>query len=129
GSEFYFKSFPELAGQPFKIAQWRMKDAVVAGLRRPAKENQPAQTVLNPKEDFALEAADELLVIAEDDDSFSLSGTGEEPEVPSSFAGAQPIARKPERLLICGQSPKLGDMIREFDNYVLPGSEAWLMPE
>src|SRR6185436_18879248 len=31
-------------------------------------------------------------------------------------------------LLVCGSSPKLGDMIREFDNYVLPGSEAWLMP-
>jgi hypothetical protein len=50
------------------------------------------------------------------------------PSVPESFQGATPIARKPERLLICGQSPKLPDMLREFDNYVLPGSEAWLMP-
>src|SRR5205823_8977616 len=62
------------------------------------------------------------------DDSFSLMPSGEEPQVPPSFAGATPIARKPERILVCGHSPKLGDMIREFDNYVLPGSEAWLMP-
>ncbi|MBK7857615.1 MAG: NAD-binding protein [Archangiaceae bacterium] len=128
GSEFYFKCFPELAGQPFSVCQWRMKDAVVAGVRRPPREGQPAVTTLNPPEDFVLEAADELLVIAEDDDTFSLLPTGTVPQIPASFAGATSIARKPERLLVCGASPKLGDMIREFDNYVLPGSEAWLMP-
>lgn len=128
GSEFYFKSFPELAGQPFSVAQWRMKDAVVAGVRRPAKDGKEAACTLNPPEDFVLEATDELLVIAEDDDSFSLKPSADEPTVPETFKGATPIARKPERLLVCGMSPKLGDMIREFDNYVLPGSEAWLMP-
>ncbi len=127
GSEFYFRAFPELAGQPFSAAQWRMKDAVVAGLRRPPKDNQPAQTLLNPKEDFVLEATDELLVIAEDDDTFSLQPS-QEPTLPEGFRGATPIARKPERLWVCGNSTKLGDMMREFDNYVLPGSEAWLMP-
>jgi hypothetical protein len=128
GSEFYFKCFPELAGQRFSVCQWRMKDAVVAGVRRPPKDGKPGVTTLNPPEDFVLEAADELLVIAEDDDTFSLLPTGIEPEVPPTFKGAEPMARKPERFLICGQSPKLGDMIREFDNYVLAGSEAWLMP-
>jgi Trk K+ transport system NAD-binding subunit len=122
GSEFYFRNFPELAGQPFSAAQWKMKDAVVAGVRR------PPQTILNPAEDFVLEANDELLVIAEDDDTFALLPAPQEPAVPESFQGATPIARKPERLWICGNSPKLPDMIREFDNYVLPGSEAWLMP-
>src|SRR5262249_3024829 len=120
--------FPELAGQPFSAAQWRMKDAVVVGVRRPPQGQQPAQCILNPPEEFRLEAQDELLVIAEDDDTFSLQASGEEPQIPEDFVGAEPVARKPERLLVCGSSPKLGDMIREFDNYVLPGSEAWLMP-
>lgn len=128
GSEFYFKSFPELAGQKFSVCQWRMKDAVVAGVRRPPKDGKPAECTLNPPEDFVLEAADELLVIAEDDDTFSLLPTAAEPQIPAGFKGAQAVAKKPERLLVCGSSPKLGDMIREFDNYVLPGSEAWLMP-
>ena len=127
GSEFYFKAFPELAGQPFGEAQWKMKDAVVVGYRRPATEEAAAQTVLNPKDDVLLEEGDELLVIAEDDDSFSLTAQ-HEPETPADFKGATPIARQPERLLVCGSSPKLGDMLREYDNYVLPGSEAWLMP-
>jgi ion channel POLLUX/CASTOR len=122
GSEFYFKAFPELAGRPFGEAQWRMKDAVVCGLRKSG-----AATRLNPPDSEVLEAGDELLVIAEDDDTFSLTAA-HDPQVPPEFHGAAPMARQPERLLICGSSPKLGDMLVEFDQYVLPGSEAWLMP-
>ena len=127
GSEFYFQAFPQLAGQPFGAAQWQMKDAVVCGVRRPGREGRPTQCLLNPADDFLLEAGDELLVIAEDDDSFSL-GAQHQPVVSREFTGAAPIARQPERLLVFGHSPRLAEMLREFDHYVLPGSEAWLMP-
>ncbi len=126
GSEFYFKNFPELAGQPFGVAQWKMKDAVVCGVRTVSGKG-TASCIINPSDEFVLGDKDELLVIAEDDDSFSLTAN-HQPTVPSEFRGADAILRKPERLLVCGKSPKLGDMLREFDNYVLPGSEAWLMP-
>lgn len=126
GSEFYFKNFPELSGQPFGDAQWKMKDAVVCGVRTISGKGK-ASCILNPPDEFVLGDKDELLVIAEDDDSFSLDAD-HQPEVPAGFNGADPIQRKPERLLVCGTSPRLGDMLREFDNYVLPGSEAWLMP-
>lgn len=127
GSEFYFRRFSQLAGQPFSAAQWRIKNAVVCGVRRAAKGDEPAQTLLNPPDTFVLEATDELLVIAEDDDTFNI-GPSEEPEVPATFRGAPPLGRTPEKLLVCGHSPKLGDMMRELDNYVMAGSEAWLMP-
>ncbi|MFZ5443046.1 MAG: CASTOR/POLLUX-related putative ion channel [Myxococcota bacterium] len=126
GSEFYFKNFPELAGQPFGVAQWKMKDAVVCGVRTVSGKG-TASCIINPPDEFILGEKDELLVIAEDDDSFSLTAS-HDPQIPSGFKGAEPIQRKPERLLVCGKSPKLGDMLKEFDNYVLPGSEAWLMP-
>ncbi|MHB8877540.1 MAG: CASTOR/POLLUX-related putative ion channel [Myxococcaceae bacterium] len=126
GSEFYFKGFPELAGQPFGVAQWKMKDAVVVGVRR-VPSNGPVQCILNPAEDFVLEASDELLVIAEDDDTFSLTAD-HRPTVPESFQSPTPAARVPERLLVCGMAGKIGDVLREFDNYVMAGSEAWLMP-
>lgn len=126
GSEFYFRKCPELAGQPFTAAQWKTKDGVVCGVRR-AAEGAPAQTILNPPADFMIEQGDELLVIAEDDDTFNFAAA-HSPRIPENFSGATPMARKPERLLVCGKSPKLGDMLKEFDNYVLPGSEAWLMP-
>jgi K+/H+ antiporter YhaU regulatory subunit KhtT len=123
GSEFYFKAFHELTGRTFGEAQWKMKDAVVCGIRRHAT----GQPIVNPPIDTVLEAGDELLVLAEDDDSFSLSAQ-HAPERPHGFTGAAPIQRKPERLLVCGMSSRLGVMLKEFDNYVLPGSEAWLMP-
>ena len=127
GSEFYFKAFSQLDGHTFGDAQWKMKNAVVCGVRRPGREGAPAQCLLNPADDFALESGDELLVIAEDDDSFSLAAD-HAPDIAAAFQGAPPVARSPERLLICGSSPKLSDMLREFDHYVMPGSEAWLMP-
>ncbi|MBL8921304.1 MAG: NAD-binding protein [Myxococcaceae bacterium] len=126
GSEFYFTPAGPLAGKEYREAQWATKDAVVCGVRRAEQGKAPVCT-LNPPEDFLLQDGDELLVIAEDDDSFSLTAQ-HQPTVPEGFAGAQPTTRKPERLLICGMSPRLGDMLREFDNYVLPGSEGWLMP-
>lgn len=126
GSEFYFTPVGPLAGKEFREAQWAMKDAVVCGVRR-AEEGKAPVCTLNPPDDYALLEGDELLVIAEDDDSFSITAA-HAPTVPEGFTGAVAMARKPERLLLCGMSPKLGDMLREFDNYVLPGSEAWLMP-
>lgn len=127
GSEFYFRGYAELDGQSFGDAQWKMKGAIVCGVRRPGAEGEPAQCVLNPPDHFVLDAGDELLLIAEDDDSFSLTAN-HEPIVAAEFEGATPMARSPERMLICGMSPKLGDMLLELDNYVLPGSEVWLMP-
>jgi Trk K+ transport system NAD-binding subunit len=126
GSEFYFTPVGALAGRPFGDAQWATKDAVVCGVRRQVAGGPPRCT-LNPPDDLLLQAGDELLVIAEDDDSFSLTAQ-HRPTVPAGFHGAAPTARRPERLLIAGSSPKLCDMLREFDAYVLPGSEAWLMP-
>lgn len=126
GSQFYFKNFPQLAGQPFGVAQWKMKDAVVCGVRTVGGKGR-ASCLINPSDEFILGEKDELLVIAEDDDSFSLTAH-HDPQLPAEFRGAEPKERQPERLLVCGMSPKLGDMLREFDNYVLPGSEAWLMP-
>lgn len=127
GSEFYFRGYPELDGQSFGDVQWKMRDAVVCGVRRPGAEGEAAQCILNPPDHFLLDAGDELLVIAEDDDSFALDAQ-HEPIVAAEFHGADPIARSPERMLICGLSPKLGDMLRELDHYVLPGSEVCLMP-
>lgn len=123
GSEFYFKAFPQLAGRPFGKAQWYIEGAVVCGVRQKAT----GQTVLNPPDELVLQKGDELLVIAEDDDSFALV-PAKEPLVPAGFTGAAAITRRPERLLVCGSSPKLADMLKELDQYVLPGSEAWLMP-
>ncbi len=127
GSEFYFHAFPQLDGQPFSTAQWRLKDAVAVGVRRVEADGQ-VRCVLNPPEDFVLRREDQLLVLAEDDDTFSLLPTERQVQIPAGFEGATPAPRKPERILICGFGDSVRDVLREFDNYVLPGSEVCLMP-
>lgn len=123
GSELYFKSFPQLGGRPFGKAQWHVDGAVVCGVR---KQN-GGKVLLNPSDELMLEKGDELLVVAENEGSFSLV-PAKEPQVPAGFTGASPVARRPDRMLICGSSPKLADMLRELEQTVFPGSEAWLMP-
>lgn len=75
---------------------------------------------------------DELLVLAEDDDTYR----------PCESAGAEivkqmspqkcpewQICTKPERILFCGWRRDMDDMIVVMDDFVSPGSELWLYNE
>lgn len=123
GSEFYLQAFPELVGRTFGEAQWKMQGAVVCGVCKHGSR----VPLINPPLDHRIEAGDELLVIAEDDDTFSLTAQ-HAPARPEGFTAPSPAPRAPERLLVCGTGPRLAEMLRELDNYVLPGSEALMMP-
>ncbi len=125
GSEFYFQGFRELDGVAFSAVQPRLKDAVAVGVRRVEADGE-VKCLLNPPEDFVLRGDDQLLVLAEDDDTFGL--VAERPIQVPQFDGAQAAARKPERILICGFGDSVRDVLRELDNYVLQGSEVCLMP-
>eukprot|EP00698_Gefionella_okellyi_P016916 TRINITY_DN4889_c1_g1_i1.p1 TRINITY_DN4889_c1_g1~~TRINITY_DN4889_c1_g1_i1.p1 ORF type:complete len:381 (+),score=82.96 TRINITY_DN4889_c1_g1_i1:1172-2314(+) len=128
GSEFYFRGYPELHGQPFSVVQWRMLNAVVVGVRRPTPQGpKPVQFVLNPAENFIMDANDELLVIAEDSESFSLTAS-HNPSVAQSVTAVQPKPRVSEQILICGMSNNLCMILQEFDQYVLDGSMVYVMP-
>lgn len=122
GSGFSFHAFPQLAGKPFGKAQWHVDGAVVCGVRKPSSR----QVLLNPPDELVLEKGDELLLLAEGEHAVGLV-PAREPQVPEGFAGATPLARRPERILVCGGSPTLGDVLREFDRALLPGSEVTLM--
>ncbi len=121
GSEFHFKDIPQLIGRPFGKAQWHVDGAVVCGVRKKA-----GKLLLNPPDELVLERGDELLVVAENGDSTTLV-PAKKPPVPAGFSGASAVARRPERFLVCGRSPKLAEVLRALDQAVLPGSEAWLM--
>lgn len=124
GSELYFKNFPELAGVAFADVQSVLRAAIPLGIRRPN-----AAPELNPPPGTTLRADDEILVLAEDDDAFSVDRSHPLPSSalqPSpSFRQAQ---RRPERILICGFRSDLARLVNDFDQYVAPGSELLLMP-
>jgi ion channel POLLUX/CASTOR len=115
GDEIYIKSFPELVGKTYgEILSLYNKNCVM-GIQVPGN---PAQ--LNPPMETIYNAADQLIVIAEDDDKIFIDG---KPSVQSELIKSlKSDASKPEKTLLMGWNWKAPSIIRELDNYVPKGS-------
>ncbi|KAH8971535.1 hypothetical protein BDL97_02G148100 [Sphagnum fallax] len=66
-AEFYVKKWPELDGLPFGDVLFCFPDAIPCGVKVAAMEN---TIVLSPDDDYILSEGDELIVLAEDDNSY-----------------------------------------------------------
>jgi hypothetical protein len=76
--------------------------------------------LINPPDDLKLQKGDELLVLAEDDESYrAAEAVSVEHVAPPKW---QPPARQPENLLICGWNREVPTLIHELDAYVAHGS-------
>ena len=105
GDEFYLKEWPELLGQRFGDILHRFDDAVPIGI----KHDDVVQ--LNPPDDQIIEDGDEILVLAEDDDSYEVND-GSRPEIVVGPLPEIPFQeKKPEVLLFCGWRRDIADMI------------------
>jgi Trk K+ transport system NAD-binding subunit len=123
GNELYLSPWPELTGQTLGELPYCFPEAIVCGVRPAGSE----RIILCPPDDRRLEAGDELLVLAEDNDSYrphpaAIIAAGPLPDT------APPAARL-ERILFCGWRRDLDDMLLELDAYVPPGSEAMLLAQ
>ncbi|KAI3936888.1 hypothetical protein MKW92_027098 [Papaver armeniacum] len=67
-AEFYIKRWPQLDGLCFEDVLISFPDAVPCGVKVAANGG---KIVLNPDDDYVLKEGDEILVIAEDDDTYS----------------------------------------------------------
>jgi Trk K+ transport system NAD-binding subunit len=67
GCEFYFQHWPELIGRTFGEVLLRFEDAVPCGVKMAARNGHIS---INPPDTYVMQEGDELLVIAEDDDSY-----------------------------------------------------------
>jgi len=65
GDEFYTSHHPELHGKPFSSCVEHFKMAVAIGV----VENK-STVVLNPSNDYAITKDTDIVVVAEDDDSY-----------------------------------------------------------
>lgn len=74
-AEFYFKRWPQLDGTRFEDVLVSFPDAVPVGVK---VASAGGKIVLNPEDEYVLSVGDELLVLAEDDDTYS---PGPAPEV------------------------------------------------
>ena len=119
GSEFYIKNWPSLAGRTFGEVLRMFPDAVPLGVQR-----EDGKLSLNPPDEYVMGESDELVVLAEDDDSYAPL-----PEPLELRSGPMPVItmhQAPERVLFCGWRRDMQDLILSLDELVLPGSELWL---
>lgn len=115
GCEIYFYK-GAWNGVSFGELQFRFKDGVPIGLRRPDGSiamRPPPQTILHPE--------DEIVIVAQDDSSIQLSPQLVVTPYEMNLA-ARRVDRKKERMLVIGWSPKAPTIVREYADYVLAGS-------
>ena len=109
GSELYLREWPALAGERFGAALYRFDAAVPVGLKRAAD----GRIVINPPDALVIATGDELLLLAEDDNSYTLNGleaqryyaAGGLPEDDDALLRAAAAAepeKPPDRMLFCG---------------------------
>ncbi|KAL4016081.1 hypothetical protein IC575_023696 [Cucumis melo] len=123
-SEFYIKRWPQLDGQRFGDVLISFPDAIPCGVKVAADSG---KIILNPDDNYILKEGDEVLVIAEDDDTYA---PGPIPEVRRGFF--QKIIdppKYPEKILFCGWRRDIDDMIMVLEAILAPRSELWMFNE
>lgn len=121
GDEFYLRDHgPAIHGITFDQLAARLADAVPIGVKPKG-----GVVVLNPPGDYKMQPGDELLVLAEDDNTYSLGPPQPVPVVP--LPHYEPPPRGPERFLICGWRRDLDDLVEHIDSLVMEGSEVHIL--
>lgn len=123
-AEFYIKRWPQLDGMCFEDVLISFPDAVPCGVRVAANGG---KIIINPDDSYVLKEGDEILVIAEDDDTYA---PGPLPEVQKGFLPNVLCPHKyPEKILFCGWRRDIDDMIMVLEAVLAPNSELWLFNE
>ncbi|EYU38180.1 hypothetical protein MIMGU_mgv1a020953mg [Erythranthe guttata] len=111
--EFYFKRWPKF-----------FPEAIPCGVK---VASHGGKIILNPEDSYVLQEGDEILVIAEDDDSYAPS------DIPmvkdAKFIHITRPTRKPQKILLCGWRRDIDDMIVVLDAFLAEGSELWMFNE
>ncbi|KAG7537319.1 CASTOR/POLLUX/SYM8 ion channels protein [Arabidopsis suecica] len=122
-AEFYIKKWPQLDGYRFEDVLISFPNAIPCGVKVAAD----GKIVLNPSDDYVLKEGDEILVIAEDDDTYA---PGSLPDVRMCpFPKMQDPPKYPEKILFCGWRRDIDDMIKVLEALLAPGSELWMFNE
>ncbi|GLT56598.1 hypothetical protein SLA2020_296290 [Shorea laevis] len=105
--EFYIKRWPQLDNMLFEDVLISFPDAVPCGIK--VASSHGSKIILNPDDSYVLQEGDEVLVIAEDDDSYAPASLPLVKE--ASFIRSVRLARKPQKILLCGWRRDIDDMI------------------
>ncbi|EQC38472.1 hypothetical protein SDRG_04180 [Saprolegnia diclina VS20] len=122
GDEFYCQAWPDAAGTRFGDLMQRFPLATPIGIKTSS-----GKVVIKPSFDYLIEATDEIVVLAEDNDSYTLTPAVSVP--PLATPQIPPRTIEKEMILICGWRRDIQDMLVLLDNYLLQGSEVHLLSE
>ncbi len=122
GDEIYMKAEPGLVGKPFGAALSAYEACSVIGLLTEAGEVR-----LKPPMEMPIGKGDQLIGIAEDDNTFVM-GAAASPEA-DLVRDAQPRPKAPERVLVLGWNRRAPRVLIELDQYVAPGSSVTVVAE
>ncbi|KAL2345997.1 hypothetical protein Fmac_007282 [Flemingia macrophylla] len=104
--EFYIKRWPQLEGMQFEDVLISFPAAIPCGIK---VASYGGKIILNPDDSYVLQEGDEILVIAEDDDTYAPAS------LPTVWRGSLPkdfvYPKSPERILFCGWRRDMEDMI------------------
>src|SRR5690606_6766912 len=114
GNEIYFVDVgAPLIGREFGHALQQFEDCMVLGLR-----GRDGRVVLNPPMDRVIEAGEQVVLIAFDNDEIALapwSGSFDEAVMVKSAEG---LSKAPERILILGWNSRVPAIVEGIDAYV-----------
>jgi len=120
GDEFYMEAWPELIGLKFGEIPSRFPNAIPVGIR-----SEDGATYMKAGVDRIIESGDEIIVIAEDNDTYK-------PELPQEVqVGRAPDLRETpserETILFCGWRRDVRDILHHLDGIVKKGSTVTMM--
>jgi len=122
GSEFYISLCPELTGRSFAEIAFMFADAVPLGVYFANGEH-----IFNPASDYLFKVGDQIIVLAEDNDTFKPAPEPLLKYKPGSFGKASHIEDRPLRILICGWRRDFGDLLAELDSMSVKGTSVTLI--
>ncbi|KAH8051464.1 hypothetical protein JL721_11121 [Aureococcus anophagefferens] len=122
GDEFYAQAWPPSTGCPTGEVAFRFPNAIPIGVRTPTDE-----LVLNPDCARVFAPGDELIVLAEDNDTYKPCPPVVIPTQPFEKHDPPPVAK--EKILCCGWRRDIRDILKQLDKQVAPGSELHMMSD
>lgn len=129
-NEFYFKAWPSLIRRKFADVCFMFEEAVPFGLRLDTPMEDGTVILLNPPGDQVIEDGDMVIVIAEDNDTYSpgqmhFVDAKDAPPVKDDADDAQEAMN----LFIIGYRPDLALLLLEVEKWVPRGSKVLLFNE
>lgn len=113
--EFYIKRWPKLDGMRFEDVLISFPEAVPCGIK---VASYGGKIILNPDDCYVLQEGDEVIVIAEDDDTYAPAPL---PKVKEAvYIDIVHPERKPQKILLCGWRRDIDDMIAVSSYFEAP---------